>query len=97
MTKQLLTPRDKLNLSNGRREQLKPKLPKNWRKLVVAIAPEYDSLDGATLMQNVHQGRSNDDNLLDIWERIINDDKAQELVIKRRVTKALNRANIQTA
>ena len=92
--KQLLTPRDKTNLLSGRRERLKPELPKNWRKLVVAIAPEYDSLDGGTLMQNVHQGRSTDENLLDLWERIINENKAQQVSAKKRKTQALNRQKV---
>ena len=94
MSKQLLTPRDKVNLSNGRREILKPELPKNWRKLVIEIAPEYDSLDGATLMQNVHQGRSNDDNLLDLWERIISEERTKKLSNKRREQQALKRQKV---
>jgi hypothetical protein len=88
MMKQLLSKRDKKKLSNGRIEELKPKLPKKWRKMVVAIAPEYDTLQGTTLMQNFHQGRSTDENLLNIWEIIIAEDGKKEKRTKQSQSRA---------
>lgn len=95
MTKQLITPRKRQNLSNGKLTGLKPLLPVDWRQRLIKIAPEYDSLAGATLMHNVHQGRSMDDNILNLWEQIINDYEKEKATAEKRKASALKRAKIK--
>lgn len=46
-------------------------LPNNWRQQIVHIAPEYDSLKGARLMDNVFKLRSSDLRLTDLMEQIV--------------------------
>lgn len=46
-------------------------LPNNWRQLVVNLAPEYDSLKGARLMDNVFKLRSSDLRLTELIEEIV--------------------------
>jgi hypothetical protein len=46
-------------------------LPNNWRQQIVNIAPEYDSLKGARLMDNVFKLRSSDLRLTELIEQIV--------------------------
>lgn len=94
MANQFTTPRKRQNLSNGKWSVLKPQLPADWRKRLIAISPEYDSLEGATLMQNVHQGRSKDESILMLWEKIIDDYVAEKAEKEKRVSKVLKRVKI---
>ncbi|MCU0467662.1 MAG: hypothetical protein MUF58_03600 [Arcicella sp.] len=50
----------------------KPFLPNNWRQKIIKIAPEYDSLKGARLMDNVFKLRSSDLRLTELIEQIVN-------------------------
>ena len=45
-------------------------LPNNWRQQIIIIAPEYDSLKGARLMDNVFKLRSSDLRLTELMEQI---------------------------
>jgi hypothetical protein len=45
-------------------------LPNNWRQQIILIAPEYDSLKGARLMDNVFKLRSSDLRLTELIEQI---------------------------
>ena len=47
-------------------------LPNNWRQQIINIAPEYDSLKGARLMDNVFKLRSSDLRLTELIEQIVN-------------------------
>ena len=94
MASKLTTPRKAKNLSNGKWAVLKPQLPADWRRRLIVIAPEYDSLEGATLMQNVHQGRSKDENVLNLWEKIISDYDNEKKQAEKRKAKAIKRAKI---
>jgi len=53
-------------------------LPKNWRQLIVILAPEYDSLKGARLMDNVFKLRSSDLRLTELIEQIVADHKVSK-------------------
>lgn len=46
-------------------------LPNNWRQLIIKLAPEYDSLKGARLMDNVFKLRSSDLRLTELIEQIV--------------------------
>ena len=46
-------------------------LPNNWRQQIINIAPEYDSLKGARLMDNVFKLRSSDLRLTELIEEIV--------------------------
>jgi hypothetical protein len=92
--KQIITPRDRQNLSSGRWAVLKPQLPSDWRERLILIAPEYDSLRGADLLRRAHAGRCKDDRVLDIWERIVKDFKADKEKSKERKLAAQKRAKI---
>lgn len=46
-------------------------LPNNWRQQIIHIAPEYDSLKGARLMDNVFKLRSSDLRLTELIEQIV--------------------------
>jgi hypothetical protein len=48
----------------------KKRLPNNWRQLIIILAPEYDSLKGARLMDNVFKLRSSDLRLTELIEQI---------------------------
>ena len=48
-------------------------LPNNWRQQIIVIAPEYDSLKGARLMDNVFKLRSSDLKLTELIEQIAAD------------------------
>ncbi len=51
----------------------KDSLPNNWRQRIILIAPEYDSLKGARLMDNVFKLRSSDLRLTELMEKIVED------------------------
>jgi len=53
-------------------------LPNNWRQLIVILAPEYDSLKGARLMDNVFKLRSSDLRLTELIEQIVADHKVSK-------------------
>jgi hypothetical protein len=46
-------------------------LPNNWRQQIINVAPEYDSLKGARLMDNVFKLRSSDLRLTELIEQIV--------------------------
>lgn len=48
-------------------------LPNNWRQQIIVLAPEYDSLKGARLMDNVFKLRSSDLRLTELIEQIAED------------------------
>ena len=48
-------------------------LPNNWRQQIIVLAPEYDSLKGARLMDNVFKLRSSDLRLTELIEQIAAD------------------------
>jgi len=52
-------------------------LPNNWRQQIIKLAPEYDSLKGARLMDNVFKLRSSDLGLTELVERLIDDFKTK--------------------
>ena len=52
-------------------------LPNNWRQQIIILAPEYDSLKGARLMDNVFKLRSSDLGLTELIEKIIEDFKTK--------------------
>ncbi|MES2517847.1 MAG: hypothetical protein V4585_07045 [Bacteroidota bacterium] len=45
-------------------------LPNNWRQKIIELAPEYDSLKGVRLMDNVFKLRSSDLRLTELIEQI---------------------------
>jgi hypothetical protein len=51
----------------------KDSLPNNWRQRIILLAPEYDSLKGARLMDNVFKLRSSDLRLTELIEKIVED------------------------
>lgn len=61
-------------------------LPNNWRQLIIIIAPEYDSLKGARLMDNVFKLRSSDLRLTELIEQIVENSMVEdrELVIDKK-------------
>ena len=54
----------------SRVKECKTELPNNWRQQIIIIAPEYDSLKGARLMDNVFKLRSSDLRLTELIELI---------------------------
>lgn len=56
----------------------KKRLPNNWRQLVIRLAPEYDSLKGARLMDNVFKLRSSDLRLTEMIEQIVANPMAED-------------------
>jgi hypothetical protein len=52
----------------------KKNLPNNWRQQIILLAPEYDSLKGARLMDNVFKLRSSDLRLTELIEDIATSD-----------------------
>lgn len=52
-------------------------LPNNWRQQIIILAPEYDSLKGARLMDNVFKLRSSDLGLTELIEKIVADFKTE--------------------
>ena len=57
----------------NRIEVCKKVLPNNWRQQIIVLAPEYDSLKGARLMDNVFKLRSSDLRLTELIEQIAED------------------------
>jgi hypothetical protein len=90
----LETSRFKQNLLNGRVMAVKGNMPKNWRERVIEIAPEYDSLKGSIVMTNVFAGKSSDEKLTEIMERISSEFQLEQKAISRRKINALKRARI---
>jgi hypothetical protein len=58
-------------LLKSRIKACKDSLPNNWRQRIILIAPEYDSLKGARLMDNVFKLRSSDLRLTELIEKIV--------------------------
>jgi len=58
-------------LLKSRIKVCKDSLPNNWRQRIIIIAPEYDSLKGARLMDNVYKLRSSDLRLTELIEKIV--------------------------
>ncbi len=58
-------------LLKNRIKSCKGFLPNNWRQQIINIAPEYDSLKGARLMDNVFKLRSSDLRLTELIEEIV--------------------------
>ena len=56
----------------------KKNLPNNWRQHIILLAPEYDSLKGARLMDNVFKLRSSDLRLTELIEKIASPDSIIE-------------------
>ena len=54
----------------NRIKNCKKVLPNNWRQQIIVLAPEYDSLKGARLMDNVFKLRSSDLRLTELIEQI---------------------------
>jgi hypothetical protein len=54
-------------------------LPNNWRQQIIIFAPEYDSLKGARLMDNVFKLRSSDLRLTELIEKIVVDFQTDNL------------------
>jgi hypothetical protein len=67
-------------------------LPNNWRQQIILLAPEYDSLKGARLMDNVFKLRSSDLRLTELIEQISKDLEFDENVISTE--KESNESNI---
>ncbi len=57
-------------LLKSRIKACKDSLPNNWRQKIILLAPEYDSLKGARLMDNVYKLRSSDLRLTELIEKI---------------------------
>ncbi len=57
----------------------KQNLPNNWRQQIISLAPEYDSLRGARLMDNVFKLRSSDLRLTELIEKIA--DESEGVVV----------------
>jgi hypothetical protein len=57
----------------NRIKDCKENLPNNWRQQIILLAPEYDSLRGARLMDNVFKLRSSDLRLTELIEKIANE------------------------
>jgi hypothetical protein len=63
------------DILKNRVEECKILLPNNWRQKIIAFAPEYDSLKGARLMDNVYKLRSSDLKLTELMEQISSENK----------------------
>lgn len=77
MKSELITPRKKRKLSNGIfKERLlavkKSKaLPRNWRKLIIAMQPEFDSYEGAVQMDNTYKATVINEIVVKCMEKIV--------------------------
>ena len=67
-------------------------LPNNWRQQIIVIAPGYDSLKGARLMDNVFKLRSSDLKLTELIEQIAVDSKMGDNMVA--IEKESNKSNI---
>lgn len=65
-------------------------LPNNWRQQIIILAPEYDSLKGARLMDNVFKLRSSDLKLTELIEQIATNQIKGDIVILESGTKKEN-------
>jgi hypothetical protein len=65
----------------NRVEVCKKNLPNNWRQQIIIIAPEYDSLKGARLMDNVFKLRSSDLRLTELIEQIAADAEMEDDIV----------------
>ena len=63
------------DILKNRVEECKIFLPNNWRQKIIVVAPEYDSLKGARLMDNVYKLRSSDLKLTELIEQISSENK----------------------
>lgn len=95
MEQSIITPRKRQNLLNGKWALLKPQLPADWRERLIVLASEYDSLKGADLLRRVHSGRCQDENVLNLWEKIISDYETEKNNAEKRKASALKRAKIK--
>jgi hypothetical protein len=66
-------------------------LPNNWRQQIIEFAPQYDSLKGARLMDNVFKLRSSDLQLTELIEKIIIDMYGKEVLTEEVVDEELKR------
>ena len=78
MTSVLVSPRKLRKLSNGllldrlnivKKSEL---LPRNWRKLLIADMPEFDTYQGSIQMDNTHKGIVINEVILNFMENTIN-------------------------
>lgn len=92
--KQLLGPRDRKKLLNGRRDILVAKLPEDWKGRTIALAPEYDTKKGNDLMVNCKNKKCSHEHLLNIWEQIIDDAEKEKIAIEKRKKNTVKRAKI---
>jgi hypothetical protein len=65
----------------NRIKNCKKVLPNNWRQQIIILAPEYDSLKGARLMDNVFKLRSSDLRLTELIEQIAATAMVEETVV----------------
>lgn len=56
---------------------VKPLLPKKWRLRFVELHPEYDSLAGGTLLNNVYNLRSTDLGVTELLEVLVAEHQAK--------------------
>ncbi len=70
MENNVISPREKKQALRDRIEAIRPKLPKNYRGIIIAKYPQYDTYQGSFLISNVISGRSTDEELTEILEKI---------------------------
>lgn len=70
MSEKLLTRKERIENLRKRVEDIKPQLPQNWRHILITTHPKYDCLRGIHLIGNVYKGRSTDEELTEILEKI---------------------------
>ena len=94
MNNNILGPRERQKLLSGRRDKLIDLLPDDWKVRTIRIAPEYDTKRGSDLMTNVRFKKSNDENLMNVWEQVIAEAKQEGDRTARRNKQAKSRAKI---
>lgn len=94
MNNNILGPRERQKLLSGRRDLIIPNLPEDWKVRTILKAPEYDCKRGSDLMNNVRWGKSNDENLLNVWDEIIEDVKREDTLRARRASRSLKRQKV---
>lgn len=70
-TRTAITPLEKKELLRNRVAAIKDKLPKNYRGIIIRKYPEYDTQQGAFLINNVVRLKSTDEELTSILEEIV--------------------------
>lgn len=55
--------------------ELKPKLPKDWRITFFQMCPAYDSYKGGLMLNNVINGNSTDETILEALKKIVSSSK----------------------